>query len=719
MNYSKKDHKIAQILKRTCDVSLRDGMQCLYNNSWYIEDLVFIAKTLNEISRIILALTGEPLTIEAAGGDTFNAAIRLKGEDPFENIKKLKNAMPDCRIRSLTRGRQLLGFSPVSGKVIAKAVQESAKNGVGLFRVFDMLNQVDNLAPSIKAIINYRNRQMDTGIPTDKALALELCICYISEPAESTPVVSIADYVHMGQVFMHEANKYMRKSDPAVNNGLRAALQEMKTANKLSYTPNIILHSHGDKAEQLKQALEEGADYVDTAIGNLSGGVSHTNIFDYLWAWGISKHDVNGKKSVLLHKLKEVEDLIQILSKKYEDYRTPDVPIEDIYHSRLAGGAVSAVQNTLKKQRSNFEIFWKKNGVPDTQFLSEQATFDQVLLILSEIWDRSGRENTVTPGSRIFSDMAILAIMHGRKMTVDGKIIQDIFPPYEYIPVAYKNLIMGRLGDNTKAVEIIGDPQVLLLRKAFLIEDTLKKVATLALESPERMMLHAGELIGKDDDAFTTHDLRKIDFVKLAKQGALEALKKVMSKVAKSNPSSIIEKLQARAHLGKLSEDTVLMRVVRQYAEELKTDGLISDDKLDRAALLKAMSDPNQPNQVRHLYEYQRTGKPPMGSTILDMRGYVAKLKEIEIVVPDDHVDNALKIQTLGELASQLAAIEMRLHDPKSPHRYALFIIKAMEVAEHTLKRAGFKETLNGTGMGMQEGMRIFRELVEENKKEC
>ena len=42
-----------------------------------------------------------------------------------------------------------------------------------------------------------------------------------------------------------------------------------------------------------------------------------------------------------------------------------------------------------------------------------------------------------------------------------------------------------------------------------------------------------------------------------------------------------------------------------------------------------------------------------------------------------------------------------------------------MEVAEHTLKRAGFKETLNGTGMGMQEGMRIFRELVEENKKEC
>lgn len=690
--YARSDYKIAKLIKHTCDVSLRDGMQCLYNNSWQIADLLFIARKLNHISLILNELVGESLTVEAVGGDTFNAAIRLKGEDPFENMRQLKLAMPNCRIRSLIRGRQLLGFSPVSDEIITKAVQESAENGVDLFRVFDMLNQIDNMTPSIKAILAYRNQQLDKGIPCDKALALEICICYISEPP-GVKVVSIDNYLNMAKQFLTTAQQYTRQGDKAVNlvikdyaglltsdvakplvEGLKNTIQDMYKSKMLSYCPHITMHLHGDKASLLKEVLTFGASYVDTAIGRLSGTFSHTNIFDYLALGGMSLADAQA--SVLVHELKEIEYVVNLLSKQYGTYRTPAIPMQKIYDSRLAGGAVASVRNTLKMQKRNLAIFWKKNGISQEHFLNEQDQFEVVLSLVSEIWNRSGRINTVTPGSRIFSDMAILSLMHSRKVTLQGEIIQEIFPPYPFICPSYKKLIMGRFGDTRHAVDAIGDAYVLLLRDAFLLEDTLKTMSTIPLSLEEKQHLSLHTLFD---------DLKHVDFVHLAQQGALNLLAKRFAKLMTPN----IKICESHLKIGKLQGFTPLLSRFQQKANELYKAGIIKEEQINRATLLEAMADPTQPNQIKQMYQYQKTSIPPEGSTILDKLQYIAQLNV-----------NIDECTSLGQLAQHASISE-----------------KDMAAVKETLQDAGFCDDLNGTGMGLKDGLQSFHRLVNRTKK--
>jgi hypothetical protein len=67
-----------------------------------------------------------------------------------------------------------------------------------------------------------------------------------------------------------------------------------------------------------------------------------------------------------------------------------------------------------------------------------------------------------------------------------------------------------------------------MLRKAFLIEDTLKELTTSILETFDRKRLNVDKIIGKD--VLTIHDLGKLDFIKLSEQGVLEKLKKTSIK---------------------------------------------------------------------------------------------------------------------------------------------------------------------------------------------
>ncbi len=113
------------------EVALRDAHQSLLATRMRTEDMVSIASMMDRVGY---------WSVECWGGATFDSCIRFLREDPWERIRKLKEAMPNTRLQMLLRGQNLLGYRHYADDVVDKFVERASANGVDVFRVFDALN---------------------------------------------------------------------------------------------------------------------------------------------------------------------------------------------------------------------------------------------------------------------------------------------------------------------------------------------------------------------------------------------------------------------------------------------------------------------------------------------------------------------------------------------------------------------------------------------------
>ena len=90
--------------------------------------------------------------IEAWGGATFDTCLRFLDEDPWERLDTLKKHLK-TPIQMLLRGQNLLGYNHYSNDVVEKFVAKASQHGVGVFRIFDALNDVRNLKVAISAAL--------------------------------------------------------------------------------------------------------------------------------------------------------------------------------------------------------------------------------------------------------------------------------------------------------------------------------------------------------------------------------------------------------------------------------------------------------------------------------------------------------------------------------------------------------------------------------------
>ena len=122
------------------DVVLRDAHQSLFATRLRLEDMLPIAAKLDQVGF---------WSLETWGGATFDACIRFLGEDPWERLRALKQAMPNTRMQMLLRGQNILGYRHYADDVVEKFVERSAENGMDVFRIFDAMNDVRNLETAI------------------------------------------------------------------------------------------------------------------------------------------------------------------------------------------------------------------------------------------------------------------------------------------------------------------------------------------------------------------------------------------------------------------------------------------------------------------------------------------------------------------------------------------------------------------------------------------
>ena len=195
---------------------------------------------------------------ECWGGATFDVCLRYLNEDPWERLRKIRAAMPNTKLQMLLRGQNVLGYSHYPDDFVKLFVTKAVENGMDIIRIFDALNDVNNMKVAMEATV--------------KAGAIASgTISYTT-----SPVHTHANYVKMVKELKEMGASTICIKDMAGIMGPQEAY-DMVSAIKDAVDMPIDLHTHSTTGLAFMtylKAIEAGCDIVDTAISPMSGGTS-------------------------------------------------------------------------------------------------------------------------------------------------------------------------------------------------------------------------------------------------------------------------------------------------------------------------------------------------------------------------------------------------------------------------------------------------------------
>lgn len=129
------------------DLTLRDGQQSSFATRM----------TQQQIDRCLPYYKDANFyAMEVWGGAVPDSVMRYLGENPWTRLETIKKAVGDVSyLTALSRGRNLFGYSPYTDEIIAGFSRNAIESGLGIMRIFDALNDVDNVKSTIKYIKQY------------------------------------------------------------------------------------------------------------------------------------------------------------------------------------------------------------------------------------------------------------------------------------------------------------------------------------------------------------------------------------------------------------------------------------------------------------------------------------------------------------------------------------------------------------------------------------
>ncbi|MGZ8741837.1 MAG: pyruvate carboxylase [Nocardioides sp.] len=240
------------------DTTFRDAHQSLLATRVRTRDLLSVA---GHVSR----MTPQLWSLEAWGGATYDVALRFLAEDPWERLAALRQAVPNICLQMLLRGRNTVGYTPYPTEVTEAFVQEAAATGIDVFRIFDALNDVEQMRPAIEAV-------RATG-----STVAEVALCYtgdLSDPGEN--LYTLDYYLRLAERIVDAGAHVIAIKDMA--GLLRApAARTLVRALRERFDLPVHLHTHdtpGGQLATLLAAVDAGVDAVDAACAAMAGTTS-------------------------------------------------------------------------------------------------------------------------------------------------------------------------------------------------------------------------------------------------------------------------------------------------------------------------------------------------------------------------------------------------------------------------------------------------------------
>ena len=326
---------------------------------------------------------------ECWGGATFDVCLRYLNEDPWERLRKIRAKMPNTKLQMLLRGQNVLGYSHYPDDFVKLFVQKAVENGIDVIRIFDALNDVNNLKVAMEATV--------------KAGAIASgTISYTT-----SPVHTHKKYVEMVKELKEMGASTICIKDMAGIMGPQEAY-DMVSAIKDAVDMPIDLHTHSTTGLAFMtylKAVEAGVDIIDTAISPFSGGTSQPATETLAYA---------------LRQLGYEVDLNDEMTTKMATY------FKGVRDEFVADGTLMAKAMATDTQCLTYQVpgGMLSNLMSQLKQMNAMDRFDEALAETPKVRADMGYPPLVTPTSQMVGVQAVRNVLDGQRYKTVSKEIK-------------------------------------------------------------------------------------------------------------------------------------------------------------------------------------------------------------------------------------------------------------------------------------------------------
>ena len=414
------------------EVVLRDGQQSLIATRMKTEDMVPILSKMDKVGFS---------SVEVWGGATYDCCLRFLNEDPWARLKVFKKHFKNTKLQMLLRGKNLVGYKEYSDEIISLFIKNSAKHGINIFRIFDALNDINNIKSSIEFVNNENQNSQGT-------------ICYTTSPVHNEKY-----WIKLAKNIEDIGAKSLAIKDMA---GLLRPKVCYELVKKLKKNLNIPLHLHTHSTTGLAdatnfKAYEAGVDNLDTSISSFSNLYAHTATESLI---SMIYDDENNPFNLNL--LSEISEYFQSIRDKYIEYegslKGADI---NMLINQVPGGMLSILEKQLLD-------------------LKKQNKLKDLIKEIPKIREDVGYVPLVTPSSQIVGAQALMNVLDGKRYkTLNKEFVDLVMGKYGKIP----GEVSSKLKKRVESFEYDNDIDFTSIKEyrinfsKFLRENSLKDIS--------------------------------------------------------------------------------------------------------------------------------------------------------------------------------------------------------------------------------------------------
>jgi len=360
------------------DTTLRDAHQSLWATRMELGDMLPILPKMDKVGY---------WSLEVWGGATFDAALRFLDENPWDRLRIIKQHCPNTPLQMLLRGQNLVGYRHYSDEIVDRFIKASHRNGIDVFRVFDALNDIRNVAPSAVAI-------KEVGAHFEGAISYTV-----------SPVHTLDTYIQYALELKDLGADSICIKDMA---GMLTPYRTEKMVRALKDEVGLPVHVHchyigGMAPMNYLKAAEAGADIIDTAVVALAFGNSQPAVEMIVAALKESQYD-SGLDLDLLFEIAHYWENVR--KEKGLKRGVTSLLHMEVFSHQVPGGMMSNFISQLELQNATSRL-------PD------------VLAEVPRVRAEVGYPPLVTPMSQIVGTQAVINVLTAKRWSVVPQEMKD------------------------------------------------------------------------------------------------------------------------------------------------------------------------------------------------------------------------------------------------------------------------------------------------------
>ena len=358
-------------------------------------------------------------SVECWGGATFDVCLRFLNEDPWERLRKIREKLPNTKLQMLLRGQNILGYKHYPDDIVRRFVRAAVRNGIDIIRIFDALNDLDNLKVAVEEAVN-------SGAMASGAISYT-----------TSPVHTREKYVEMVKELSRMGVGSICIKDMAGILTPKAAY-DLVSAIKDAVDLPVVMHTHcttGLAFMTYLKSIEAGADVIDTAISPFSGGTSQP------------------ATETLYYALKEFGYEVDLDEKSINAMADYFKPLRADF---LAKGTLNPISMATDTRCLTYQIpgGMLSNLLSQLKSLNALDKFDEALIETPRVRADMGYPPLVTPTSQLVGTQAVQNVLAGeRYKNVGAEIKAYCRGEYGKTPAPINEEVRAKILGDLKPVE--------------------------------------------------------------------------------------------------------------------------------------------------------------------------------------------------------------------------------------------------------------------------